>query len=76
MIFSETELQSRSQHPGFVGGENLPGQGELNFTHSRKVAGVNGWAGRGVGPALLAYGLSRGDARYVHENAAENFCFS
>ena len=56
MIFSETELQSRSQHPGFVGGENPPGQGELNFTHSRKVAGVNGWAGRGVGPPLLAYG--------------------
>ena len=25
---------------------------------------------------LLAFGLSRGDAAYVHANAAENFCFS
>jgi hypothetical protein len=25
---------------------------------------------------LLAYGLSRGDAGYVRQNASENFCFS
>ena len=25
---------------------------------------------------LMAFGLSRGDAGYVRQNASENFCFS